>query len=80
MIIPECTRIHREQRILHFKGIDSSGDPIEGDFVISGESAEAIFTDSTWEYIKNGDVFTFPSGKLEMNEIPEEYLDLYLNY
>ena len=66
--------------VLHFTGIDSSGDPIEGDFVVSGENAEAIFTDSTWEHIKNGEVFTFPSGKLEMDEIPEEYLELYLNY
>ena len=70
----------RSEDVLHFVGIDSSGDPIEGEFAIWGESAEVTFTDSTWEHIKNGEVFTFPSGKLEMDEIPQEYLELYLNY
>ncbi len=64
----------------HFIGIDASGDPIEGDIVISSESATATFTDSTWTYIENGDVYTFPSGKLEVDEIPEEWLDFYYTY
>ena len=65
---------------LHFVGTDASGEPIEGDVVISGESATAIFTDSTWTYIENGDTYTFPSGKLEIDELPEDYLDFYYTY
>ncbi|MBR2403037.1 MAG: hypothetical protein IKB01_09780 [Lachnospiraceae bacterium] len=65
---------------LHFVGIDASGEPIEGDVVISGESATATFTDSTWTYIENGDTYTFPSGKLEIDELPEDYLDFYYTY
>lgn len=65
---------------LHFIGIDASGEPIEGDVVISSESATATFTDSTWAHIENGDAYTFPSGKLEMDEIPEDYLDFYYTY
>ena len=65
--------------VLHFTG-NLGGDPLfEGDIVISGESATATFTNSTWELLKSGEVFTFPSGKYEMDEIPEGYLDLYLN-
>ena len=65
---------------IHFVGIDASGEPIEGDVVISGESATATFTDSTWAYIENGDTYTFPSGKLEIDELPEDYLDFYYTY
>lgn len=65
---------------LHFIGTDASGEPIEGDVVISDESATATFTDSTWTYIENGDVYTFSSGKMEMDEIPEDYLDYYYMY
>ena len=65
---------------IHFVGIDASGEPIEGDVVISGESATATFTDSTWAYIENGDTYTFPSGKLEIDELPEDYLDFYYKY
>lgn len=65
---------------LHFVGIDASGEPIEGDVVISGESATATFTNSTWAYIENGDTYTFPNGKLEIDELPEDYLDFYYTY
>ena len=65
--------------VLHFIG-DLGEEPLfEGDIVIEGESATVTFTSSTWGLIESGEVFTFPSGKLEMNEISEDYLDLYLN-
>lgn len=65
--------------VLHFIG-DLGGEPLfERDIIIEGESATATFTNSTWGLIESGEVFTFPSGKMEMNEISEDYLELYLN-
>lgn len=65
--------------VLHFIGELGGETLFEGDIVIDGESAIATFTSSAWGLIESGEVFTFPSGKLEMDEISEEYLELYLN-
>lgn len=52
--------------VLHFIG-DLGGEPLfEGKIVMEGESATATFTSSAWELIQSGEVFTFPSGKLEI--------------
>lgn len=53
--------------VLHFVG-DLGGEPLfEGDIVIEGESATATFTSSNWGLIESGEVFTFSSGKREMD-------------
>ena len=58
--------------VLHFIGYLGEDPFFEGDIVIEGESATVTFTNSTWGLIESGEVFTFPSGKLEMDEISEE--------
>lgn len=68
-----------DENVLHFTGYLGETPYFEGDIVIEGESATATFTNSTWELIKNGRVFRFPSEKLEVDEIPEYYLEPFLD-
>ena len=65
---------------LHFVGSEGNGNAIEGDIVISNESATVTFIDDTWPYIEYSDGCTFPSGKTEIDELPEGYLDIYYMY
>lgn len=65
---------------LHFVGSEGNGNAIEGDIVISGESATVTFIDDTWSHIEYSDGCTFPSGKTEIDELPEDYLDIYYMY
>lgn len=65
--------------ILYFNGTDASGNPIEGYITITEEKAVATFTNSTWVYIKNGDVYEFPSGKIEKIAL-EPWQEAYIQY
>lgn len=51
--------------VLHFIGYLGDEALFEGNIVIDGESATATFTKSDWGLIESGEVFTFPSGKVE---------------
>ena len=42
-----------------FTATDASGSPIGGEIVKTDVGADVIFTDSTWEYIQNGDTFRY---------------------
>ena len=42
-----------------FTVTDSSGDPISGEIVKTASGADVIFTNSTWEYIQNGDKYSY---------------------
>ena len=65
--------------VLDFNGTDASGNPIEGYITIIEEKAVATFTNSTWAYIKNGDVFEFPSGKMKKTAL-EPWQEAYIQY
>ena len=73
----------QDRDTLHFIGTEGNGNQIEGDIVILGESATVTFTGSTWpytEYIEYSDGCTFPSGKREIEDVSEDYLDFYYTY
>lgn len=42
---------------MSFTAIDAAGNPIGGWITVEDRTATVTFTDSTWEYIKNGDSF-----------------------
>lgn len=42
-----------------FTATDASGEPISGEIIRTAEGADVIFTDSTWAYIFNGDMFRY---------------------
>lgn len=65
---------------LHFVGSEGNENTIEGDIVISGESATVTFTDGTWPHTEYSDGCTFSSGKTKIDELPEGYLDIYYMY
>jgi len=65
---------------LHFVGSEGNENAIEGNIVISGESATVTFIDDTWPHIEYSDGCVFPSGKTEIDELPENYLDIYYMY
>ena len=44
---------------LRFSATDAAGKPISATVTLSGDTATVTFTASSWEYIKNGDTFTF---------------------
>jgi hypothetical protein len=45
--------------ILTFTATDPSGNPISGEITVENNVATVVFTNSTWEYIENGDSFQF---------------------
>lgn len=44
---------------LEFVVTDASGNPIEGIITLEGQEAVVTFTNSTWEYIANGDSYHY---------------------
>lgn len=46
---------------LLFTATDASGNPIKGEIEKTDSGADVIFTDSTWEYIENGDRYSYRS-------------------
>lgn len=44
---------------IEFTATDASGSPIGGVISLDGDIATVTFTDSTWEYIKNGDQYCY---------------------
>lgn len=44
---------------IEFTATDASGSPIGGVISLDGDKATVTFTDSTWEYIKNGDQYCY---------------------
>lgn len=44
---------------LAFTATDPDGNPISGAVTLSGTTATVTFTDSTWEYLPNGESFTY---------------------
>lgn len=42
-----------------FTATDASGEPIEGEIIATDGGADVIFTNSTWEYIKNEDRYSY---------------------
>lgn len=63
---------------LAFNATDASGNPISGEITVGGDTAKLVFTDSSWEYLPKGSMFTFeiiPDGTLlvhPMNNKPFE--------
>lgn len=46
---------------LLFTATDAGGNPIKGEIEKTDSGADVIFTDSTWEYIENGDRYSYRS-------------------
>ena len=44
---------------MEFTAADANGNPIKGVIKVEDKTATVTFTDSTWEYIKNGDSFEY---------------------
>ena len=44
---------------MEFTATDANGNPIKGIIKVEDKVATVIFTDSTWEYLKNGDSFEY---------------------
>lgn len=44
---------------MKFTATDAAGNPISGIITVEGETATVTFTDSTWDYLKNGDSFSY---------------------
>lgn len=44
---------------LVFTATDASGEPIRGEIEKTDNGVDVIFTDSTWEYIENGDRYSY---------------------
>ena len=44
---------------MYFTATDPAGNPISGIITIKDQTATVTFTDSTWEYLKNGDTFYY---------------------
>lgn len=44
---------------MRFTATDAAGNPIGGVITVDGQTATVTFTDSTWEYLKNGDAFLY---------------------
>lgn len=48
-----------EENKLVFTATDASGEPIRGEIEKTDNGADVIFIDSTWEYIENGDRYSY---------------------
>lgn len=44
---------------IKFTATDASGSPIEGEIEKTDTGADVVFTNSTWEYIENGERFSY---------------------
>lgn len=44
---------------MKFTATDAAGNPISGIITVDGGNATVTFTDSAWEYLKNGDSFSY---------------------
>lgn len=44
---------------MRFTATDAAGNPIGGIITVEGQTATVTFTDSTWEYLQNGDAFQY---------------------
>lgn len=51
---------------MKFTATDAAGNPISGIITVEGKNAMVIFTDSTWEYLENGDSFQY----IKSSDIP----------
>lgn len=47
---------------MKFTATDASGHPICGIITVENQTAVVTFTDSTWEYLKNGSVYELPKS------------------
>lgn len=61
---------------LTFTATDASGNPIDGIVKMNADTANVIFTSSTWEYLSNGDSFSYVLQK-ESSKIISWINDIY---
>ena len=50
-----------------FTATDAAGNPISGIITVDGKTATVTFTDSTWDYIQNGDIYEYKKSSDEPN-------------
>lgn len=55
---------------MKFTATDAAGNPVSGVITVEGETAAVTFTDSTWEYIKNGDSYVYTKS----SDVPHIYV------